>query len=100
MDGVKVKYDFQLKALLYKGICFLDMKWCFQCIVLVQSGVSGQISGSFNQATVQAVLENTGAHVGHEGLECIQRRATTLPGLKNRAGEEKMRELGVVSLET
>jgi len=65
-DGVKVEHDFQLKALLYKGIYLLEINWCFRCIIMVQSGVSGQISGSSNKAILQTVLEKSVAHV-HSG---------------------------------
>lgn len=38
MDGVKAEYNFQLKALLDKGIRFLAINRCFQCVITVWSG--------------------------------------------------------------
>lgn len=52
-SGVKVEHDFQLKALLYKEICFLEITWYFQHVIMVQPGVSGQILGSSNEAILQ-----------------------------------------------
>lgn len=66
VDGVKVEYGFQLKAFLYKGICLLEINWYFQCIIMVQSGVSGQILGSSNETILQTVLEKSAAHI-HTG---------------------------------
>lgn len=66
--GVKVEYDFQLKVLLYKGICLLEIDWYFQCSVVVQCGISGHVSGSSNEAIPQTVLEKSTTHIHTESL--------------------------------